>query len=177
MGEDQKAGAVVSQQMIARIVMVVVAALLVVAFFLPWASAEDEFREAAANAPETMFYEPTGMTVADAADLSLFEYAQVYGSMGGTWRVYMVIMYIALATAIITLLFSSLGKPIAVAIFGIATFAISRLLVWDFGDRGILPNGTHDWGLAPNVYLVAVIVLVAAAIWLFLLKRREKIRA
>lgn len=177
MGEDQKAGGAVSQQMIARIVMVFGAALLIVAFFLPWASAGDEFREAAAKAPEIMFYEPTGMTVADAADLSLFEYAQVYGSMDGAWRVYMITMYVALAAAIVALLFSGLGKPVAAAIFGVATFAISRLLVWDFGDRGILPNGTHDWGIAPTVYLVAVIVLVVAAIWLFVLKRREKVDA
>lgn len=157
----------------ARIAMVAGALMLVAAFFLPWASAGDEFRDAAALAPDVVFYEPTGMTVSGATDISLMEYAQVYGSMGGTWQVYMVIMYATAGVAAVALVFAAFGKPVPTVVFGIAAFAASRLLVWDFGDRGVLPNGTHDWGLAPAVYIVGFVVVLVASVWMFMLKWQE----
>lgn len=157
----------------ARIAMVVGALMLVAAFFLPWASAGDEFRDAAALTPDVVFYEPTGMTVSGATDISLMEYAQVYGSMGGTWQVYMVIMYATVGVAAVTLVFAAFGKPVPTVVFGIAAFAASRLLVWDFGDRGVLPSSTHDWGLAPAVYIVGFVVVLAASVWMFMLRRQE----
>lgn len=173
MGDAQEKGGV-SRQLLARIAMVVTAAALVAAFFLPWATADEEFREGVQRAPETMFYEPTGMTVVDAVDLSIFEYAQVYATMGSGWSVYAGIIYAVLGAAVLTLLLAALGRPIATAIFATLAFAGSRLLVWDFGDRGVLPNGTHDWGVAATVYVVAFVALLAAAIWMFVLKRRAK---
>lgn len=176
----QVGGASVSAPMrlVARIVMVVAALGLVAAFFLPWASAGEDYREAAALAPDVMFYEPTGLTVEGAADLSLFEYAQVYGSMSGTgWEIYLYIIYVALGVAVVTLVLAAFGKPIGVTVFGILTLVASRLLVWDFEDRGVLPNGTHDWGVAPVIYIVAAVVLIAAAVWLFVLKRQAKAAA
>ena len=68
----------------ARIALAVAAIGLVAAFFLPWASANDAYREAAAQAPEIVVYEDTGITAAQAADLSLLEFAQIYGSMEST---------------------------------------------------------------------------------------------
>lgn len=174
---NSAAGGGISRCVVARIIMVVAALGLVAAFVLPWASAGKEFRTAAAALPEVMFYEPTGMTVADATDLSLLEYAQVYGSMGNesaVWMVYVVIMYAAAGASVLALVLAALGKPIGAGVFAVITLGISRLLVWDFGDRGVLPNSTHDWGMAPTIYLVAAIVLIAAAIWMFVLKRQEK---
>ena len=164
-----------SMQIIARIAIIAAAVALVAAFFLPWASADDEFRDAAVRFPDTMFYEPVGMTVTDACDLSLAEYAQVYGSMGDAsqaWTLYMAIMYATLGASVLALVLSAAGKPVGGAVFALATLGISRLLVWDFGDRGVLPNGTHDWGIAPTIYLLGAIALIAAAVWLLVLKRQ-----
>lgn len=163
-----------SRQLLARIAMVVAAIVLVAAFFLPWAAAGEEFREGVRRAPETMFYEPTGMTVTDAVDLSLLEYAQTYASMGSGWTVYTGVMYSVLGASALALLLAALGRPIATAVFATLAFAGSRLLVWDFGDRGVLPNGTHGWGVAATVYVVAFVALLAAATWMFVLKRRAK---
>lgn len=161
--------------LIARIALAVAAALLVAAFFLPWASADEEFREGAAALPDFMFYEPAGMTVSDACDISLLEYAQVYGSMEGTaWVVYMVAMYAGLALSVVALLLAVLGKPIGTAVFAVLACAVSRLLVWDFGDRGVLPSSTHDWGAAPTVYLIATVAVIALAILLVMLRRQAK---
>lgn len=161
--------------LIARIALAVAAALLVAAFFLPWASADEEFREGAAALPDFMFYEPADMTVADACDISLLEYAQVYGSMEGTaWVVYMVVMYAGLALSVVALLLAVLGKPIGTAVFAVLACAVSRLLVWDFGDRGVLPSSTHDWGAAPTVYLIATVAVIALATWFVMLRRQAK---
>ena len=175
MAEQNAGGA--SLPRLARAVMVVAAIGLVAAFFLPWGSADQEFRDAVALAPDVMFYEPTGMTVSDAQDISLFSYAQVYGSMGGTWRLYTYISYALLGASALTLLLAALGRPIGSTVLAVIALAGSRLLVWDFGDRGVLPSGTHDWGIAPTVYIVAFVVLVAAAVWLFVLRRKEKAQA
>lgn len=160
--------------LVARIVMVVAALGLVAAFFLPWASADEEYRAAAAKAPEFMYYEPTGLTVADAQDLSLLEYAQVYGSMEGAWPIYMVVMYATVAVSVLAFILTVCGKPIGAMVFGVLALAASRLLVWDFTDRGVLPNSTHDWGVAPTVYLAAAVVLVVAAVVAAVLKHRKK---
>lgn len=170
---QEKGGA--SQQLLARIAMVVGAIALVAAFFLPWATAGEDFREGVQLAPEVMFYEPAGMTVSDAVELSLFEYAQVYATMGSGWMVYTGIMYAVLAASVLVLLLAAFGKPVGASLLATAAFAGSRLLVWDFEDRGVLPSSSHDWGVAATVYIVAFIVLIAAAAWMFVLKRRAKL--
>lgn len=170
----------ISRRVAARVIMVVAALGLVASFALPWGSADDEFRKAAAALPEVPFYEPTGMTVADATDLSLLEYARAYGSLSTEsepWMVYTVIMFAAAGTSVLALVLAALGKPIGAAVFALLTLGVSRLLVWDFVDRGVLPNSTHGWGIAPTVYLVSAIVLIAAAIWMVVLNRREKATA
>lgn len=160
----------------ARVVLAIAAAALVAAFFLPWGSADEEFREAAMSAPsDLMFYEPAGLTVEGATDLSLLEYAQVYGSMGNaSWGLLAAIIYAVLVFSVLALLLSVLGKPIGTAVFGILCFAVTRFLAWDFADRGVLPNSTHEWGVASGVYLAAIVVLIVTAVALWLLKRRRK---
>lgn len=161
--------------LILRIAMVALAALLVGCFFLPWGSAIAEFRDAAAQMPEAWFYEPAGLTAADAVDLSLMEYAASYQTLEGALRdVYVSIMYAAVALPAIALLFAALGKPVPASIFAVLTLAVTELLRWDFGDRGVLPSASHDWGIAPTVYMVAAIVLIALGIASAVLKHRVK---
>lgn len=158
-----------------RAAMAVAAIVLVAAFFLPWASAGEEYREAAAQLPDIMVYEPLGMTAADAEDLSLLEYAQVYGSMAQTspaWGIYAAIVYAGLAAAALALVLGALGKPIGAAVFAVLTLGISRVLIWDFTDRGVLPNSTHTWGVAPAVLLAAAMCLIVLAVATVVLRRR-----
>lgn len=159
-----------------RIAMAVAAAALATSFFLPWGAVDEEYREAAASvSPDMMFYEPTGLTVSDAADLSLLEYAQVYGSMGGNgWDILAVIIYAIPVLSLIALLFAALGKPIVSAVFGVLALVVTRFIVWDFTERGVLPNGTHDWGIAPAIYLAVTFAIVVLAVALVVLKRRSK---
>ena len=146
MGEGTRTGATSRRMLAARIGMVLGALMLVAAFFLPWGTADGEWRDAAAATPDAMFYEPTGMTVADAADISLLEYAQVYASMDGAWAVYTAIMYTTAGVSVLALILAALGKPWGASLFALVAVAGSRLLAWDFQDRGVLPGTTHDWG-------------------------------
>ncbi len=158
----------------ARIALAVAAIGLVAAFFLPWASANDAYREAAAQAPEIVVYEDTGITAAQAADLSLLEFAQIYGSMESAWTLYMYLMYALLGISAVSLVCAAAGKPIATSVFALLACALSRLLVWDYEDRGALPNATHDWGIAPTIYLGATVVIVVIAVLVVVMQRKGK---
>ena len=54
--------------------------LLVVAFFLPYATGTDEYKERIAANIDGVSIESIGMTNADAADASMMEYTRVYMS-------------------------------------------------------------------------------------------------
>lgn len=157
-----------------RVALAVAAVGLVIAFFLPWASADDAYREAAAQAPEIVVYEDAGITTAQAADLSLLEFAQIYGSMEGTWTLYMYLMYGLLGISAVSLLCAAAGKPVVTSVFALLAYALSRLLVWDYEDRGALPNATYDWGIAPAIYLGATVAIVAIAVWMVVIRRKGK---
>lgn len=179
---DAEFGAVVAEKsasspravLVLRIAMAVAAAVLTASFFLPWGSADEAYREAAASVPsDMMFYAAAGLTVADAADLSLLEYAQTYGSMGGSWNVLAAIICSIPVLSVVALLFAALGKPIVSAVFGVLALVVTRFIVWDFTERGVLPNGTHEWGIAPAIYLVAALCVVISAVVMVVLKRRQ----
>ena len=175
-------GGGVSQALAARIVMVVAAAVLLAAFFLPWGSAGEDFRQAAAQMPDVWFAEEAGITAADAVGLSLLEYARAYLAIGqmGSGNAFVILVPIIGSAAVLAafaLLLAALGKPIGSAVFSVLTLAVSRLIVWDFTDRGVLPNATHEWDIAPVVYIVAAVVIVAAAVWMVMEKRRAKTKA
>lgn len=163
----------------ARIVMALAAAALVAAFFLPWASADAEYRDAAAQMPDTWYVEGAGLTVSDAADLSLMEYARVYGMAGdlglsSVYEIYVPITYAGLVCAGLALLFAVLGKAIPSGAFGLLACGVLCALRWDFADRGVLPNSTHDWGIASDLFIPAAVVLIVAAIVLAIAKHQVK---
>lgn len=157
-----------------KAVMIIAALALLIAFFLPWASATALFREAAGTSPDEVLYEQTGTTVSDAVELSLFDFAQLYAAESSELIIDSVIMCAMLIASIIVLILASRDKPIGAAIIALLTFAGSRLLVWDFEARGVIPSTYYDWGFAPTIYIVATVLLLAAAIWRAALKRKAK---
>ncbi len=163
----------------ARVVLTVAAAVLVAVFFLPWASADAEYREAVAQMPDAWYVEGAGLSVSDAEDLSLMEYAHVYGmaedlGLSNLFEIYAPITYAGLACAGLSLLCAVLGKAIPSGVFGLLGCGVLCALRWDFSDRGVLPNGTHDWGVASELFVPAAAVLVVAAVVLAVAKHRTK---
>ena len=166
----------------ARVALVLAAAVLVTVFFLPWASADAAYRAAAARMPDAWYVEDAGLTVSDAADLSLMEYAHVYGMAGelglsGIFEIYAPITYAGLACAGLALLFAALGKAVPAGVFGLLGCGVLCALRWDSSDRGVLPNGTHDWGVASELFVPAAAILVIVAIVLAVAKHKAKTQA
>lgn len=160
-------------------VSVVGALLLVAAFFLPYASGNEEYRERIAANPDAMNVESIGMTNADSADVSLLEYMRVYMSEEASGVSELLVVYVFLMAGIlvcaaIALLLAVLRRPIGVMVFTVFTLGLTLVLNWDFEDRGVVPSSIYDWGVAKWIYMVAAAVAFAGAVWLLVVKVREK---
>ena len=158
-------------RMIASVATIVAALLLVVAFFLPYASGTQEFREGLSSMSANPYSETLGMSNDDIVDLSLAEHVRIYSAAGELGMpeefaaVYVPLMVAPAVLGVLTLLFAALRKPIPSIIFSVLTLALTFLLNWDFEDRGVIPGSNYDWGIARWVYLVAGIAVIACSVW------------
>lgn len=167
---------------IAGVATIVAALLLVVAFFLPYASGTQEFREGLSSMAANPYSETLGMSNEDLADISLFEYVRIYSAsgelgMGDAFAAVYVPLTVAPAVlGVLTLLFAALRKPIPSVVFSVLTVALTFLLNWDFEDRGVIPSSSYDWGIARWVYLAAGVAVIACAVWQIVLRKQSKQR-
>ena len=165
---------------IASVATIVAALLLVAAFFLPYASGTQEFREGLSSMSANPYSETLGMSNENLADISLFEYVRIYSAsgelgMGDAFAAVYVPLTVAPAVlGVLTLLFAALRKPIPSIVFSVLTVALSFLLNWDFEDRGVIPGSNYDWGIARWVYLVAGIAVIACALWQIMLRKQSR---
>lgn len=161
----------------ARIGMVLAAVALVAAFFLPWSSADDEYREAAEKFPDIAYSEPLGLTVSDMEDVSLFDWVRIYAQSdalgAGVYVIYAPIIGAVGALSVLALLLSIFNKPVGALVFGLLCAAGAMMLRWDFSDRGVLAD-THVLGIAFGVYVGAAVLLGIACIAQFVIKRKQK---
>lgn len=167
-------------KLIASVATMVAALLLVVAFFLPYAAGVDEYRETLGALSANPYSEVLGMSNEDLADISLLEYARIYGASGELGMpeefaaVYVPLTVAPAVLGALTLLFAVLRKPIPSILFSVLTVALTFLLNWDFEDRGVIPSDTYDWGVARWVYLAAGVAVIVCAIWQIVLRRQAK---
>lgn len=174
-----KRGALAGSTLIPAVVAIVAAAALVAAFFLPFGSANDEYRQTLASVPDEWVDEAVGITASDAMDMSLFEYAKVYGNYsaqvpGAGWEIIVGIIIAVGVLSALTLLFAVARKATPTAVFAILAFGVAQLLIESFAESGIVPSSAYDVGVAQVVYAVASFTAIAAAIWLFIAKYRAK---
>lgn len=155
------------------------AALLVASFFLPYASSTGDYRAWLEANPDGMYAEELGMTNADAADLSLLEYARTYAQaevfgLDSLFIVYTFIIAAVLVFSLVGLVLAALRKPIGTMVFSVLSFATVLLLNWDFQERGVVSGSLYDWGIAKWVYVAAFVVTLAGAVWLLVVRVQEK---
>ena len=157
---------------IATVLTIVFAALLVAAFFLPYASAVEEYRAVLGQLSEN----PFGVANEELADISLLEYVRIYlnAAPEAFVAVYVPLTVAPAVLGTLTLLFSSLRKPVPAIVFSVVTLGVTSLLSWDFEDRGVLPSDTYDWGVARWVYLASGVAVIACAIWQIVLRRQAR---
>lgn len=173
MGEKNKSMTTSGQLgTIATVLTIVFAALLVAAFFLPYASAVEEYRAVLGQLSEN----PFGVANEELADISLLEYVRIYLNEApeAFVAVYVPLTVAPAVLGALTLLFSSLRKPVPAFVFSVVTLGVTSLLSWDFEDRGVLPSDTYDWGVARWVYLAAGVAVIACAIWQIVLRRQAR---
>lgn len=165
---------------IAGVATIAAALLLVVAFFLPYASGTQEFREGLSSMSANPYSESLGMSNEDLADISLFEYVRIYSAsgelgMGDAFAaVYVPLTVAPVVLGVLTLLFAVLRKPVPAVVFSVLSVALTFLLNWDFEDRGVIPSSSYGWGIARWVYLVAGVAVIACAIWQIVLRKQSR---
>lgn len=173
MGEKNKSMTTSGQLgAIATMLTIVFAALLVAAFFLPYASAVEEYRAVLGQLSEN----PFGLANEELADISLLEYVRIYlnAAPEAFVAVYVPLTVAPAVLGALTLLFSALRKPVPAIVFSVVTLGVTSLLSWDFEDRGVLPSDTYEWGAARWVYLAAGVAVIACAIWQIVLRRQAR---
>lgn len=164
----------------ARVVCVVAAALLVAVFFLPYISMTAENRGEVSDLGElanTVLYEGSDLRAVDAVDLSLFEFARIYAALSEISETYLVVAAVFVLPGVfslLALLLAAFKKPIGTMVFAVLTAAVTFPINSLLEEAGAISSGLYGWGIAKWLYLVAGIVLVAAAAWLFVAKRQKK---
>lgn len=167
-------------------VTLIAAIIVVAAFFLPLATANEEYAAHLKKYAQVLSVGEIEMTNEDTIHISMYDLARVY------WVTYRTIDKI-LATVVaaiigatgilslVTLLFTLFKKPVAVIIFNAFTLGAYYLMTWDFKDRGVMPNSRYNWGIAYYLYYIGIVVIFAGAIWLLgvkiKLKRQKKMQS
>ena len=163
----------------AFIAMLIGSAILLLTLFMPFASATDEYKEALEKFSDSMYIEELNMTNEEAINISLFEFIRIYSSETGKEIsndlsiVYVVVIAAFAVFALLTLLFSILRKSIPVIVFNILTFAVLRLIIWDFEDRGVISN-RYDWGIAQYIGYIGIAIVMVGAVALLVVKMKDK---
>lgn len=159
----------------------IVALLTVTAFFLPLASANDEYEKYLKEYAQEFNVEEIEMTNEDAVHVSMYEFVKIYWATYSFVDATLGIVGITVSGAVgvlslITLLFTLLRKPIAVFVFDLLTFGAYCLLIWDFKDRGVVPGSHYDWGIAYYLYFISLFLVLLGAAWMFWIKANMKKR-
>lgn len=159
----------------------IVTLLTVTAFFLPLASANDEYEKYLKEYAREFNVEEIEMTNEDAVHVSMYEFVKIYWAAYSSVDATLGIVGITVIGAVgvlslITLLFTLLKKPIAVFIFNLLTFGAYCLLIWDLKDRGVVPGRDYDWGISYYLYFISLFLVLIGATWMFWIKTNMKKR-
>ena len=161
------------------LVTLAAAFIVVASFFLPLATANEEHAEYLQKYAEKFSVPEIEMTNEDVIHISMYEYFRMYGVIYSTVNqtlgtVLMVIIGAAGILSLVTVLFVLFKKPIVVFIFNALTLGAYYLMVWDFKDRGVMPNNNYDWGIAYYLYYIGIAAVFAGAVWLLIAKVKQK---
>lgn len=154
--------------------------MIAVSFFLPYASANAEYREQLDSVPNGVTIPGLDMSADDMKDISLFEFVKIFSSAEAlgqptdTATIHIVLDVFLGIFALGNILFSVLRKPVPLLIFNGLTFGVFSLISWDFKDRGALPSVTYDIGIAHYIYYICAAVVLVSAIVMLVLKIQQK---
>ena len=152
--------------------------LLIATLFVSFASATEDYKGYLQEHPDGMYTEELEMTNKEAVNLSLFEFGRIYAKtaeLGMSKEVSitcLVIISVFAVLVILTAIFSVLKKPIAIIVFNLLSLGVFRVIMWDFDDRGVVPNNNYDWGVAYYFCYIGAAVVFIGAVYLLIIKIR-----
>lgn len=161
------------------LVTVVASIIVLAAFFLPLATADAEYAEYLKTHAQDYIMPGIEVTNEEVIHISMYEYAMMYMETYNTIDRTLSTVVVAIIGAagflsLITLLFAIFKKPIAVIIFNALSLGVYYLMVWDFKERGVVPNNIYNLGFAYYVYYIGFIAVFAGAVWLLGVKIKQK---
>lgn len=163
------------------LIVLIGAILMLVMLFLPFASAQDDYKENLERYGDKMWLEEINMTNADAVNISLFEYLRVYAAAAEqgvhkeTAIVFITVIAIFAVFALGLVCMSSLQKPIRIMIFDVLAMGAFWIVQWVFKEERVIPNRHYNWGIARILVYVIGVVVFTGAVWLLIEKRNVKI--
>lgn len=163
------------------IVALIGTVFMFITIFLPYATANEEQAEKFKAYPDEIVYEELDMTAKDMVNISMVEYANVYGNLSeqiwgdASYGIFYIAMVALIGVfSLLSILFAVLKKPIAVAVFSLLSFGVFSIQNFDYTDRGVIPSSTYEWGAAYYVFYIAFAVALAGAIWMLVSKIIQK---
>lgn len=170
-----------AQKTIPCIIALIGTALMFLTIFLPYATATAEQAKMIKNRPDEIIYEELDMTAEDMRNISMVEYAMIYGELSEQilGDASYGIMYVAIVALIgifslLSVLFAILKKPIPVIIFGLLALGAFSIQNFDYTDRGVIPSRSYEWGAAYYIFYIAFAIALIGSVWLLTLKIKEK---
>ena len=173
---------IITNKILIPFVAALVGAIIMLAtVFLPYATATEDYAEVLGSYPDEIVYEELDMTAKDIMNISMVEYAIVYGNLSEQfWGdaahgiMYVVLVALIGGFSLLAVLFAVLKKPIAVMIFDILAFGVFSLQNWDYTDRGVIPSSSYDWGAGYYIFYIAAVIVLVGAVWMLVTKIRTK---
>ena len=141
--------------------MLIGSIMLIITLFVPFASATDDHREYLEKYANTVSIEELDITNEQLLDVSLFKFARIYSALSG--------MEISRDISI-----SCIAMISVFAFFALLTFVVFRIIQWDFGDRGVISNSKYDGGIALYIGYIGVVIVMAGAVTLLVMKIKNK---
>ncbi len=167
-----------------RLITVLGAILMLLMVFLPFASAEKEYKERLKKYEDKYYVKEIELTNGEAVHLSLVEFMRVYihiaGEEGadttsgqiGILCVVLISMYGVFA--LLTLVMALCRKPIGTILFNLLTMGVLWLIQFDFKERRIIPSNRYHGGIAYYLVYVVGVVIIVGAVWMLAEKRKAK---
>lgn len=162
------------------LITVVAAILMLMMVFLPYASANSEYKEILIKDSDAMYVREIGMTNSEAINISLLEFVKIYLETAKqdiqkeASIACIVIIVIFTVFALLTVFLSLIKKPIGIIVSDILALIAFKIIHFDFEDRGVIPSSSYNWGITNYLTYIIGIITIIGAVWMFIEKKRIK---
>ena len=162
------------------LITVVAAILMLMMVFLPYASANSEYKEILIKDSDAMYVREIGMTNSEAINISLLEFVKIYLETAKqdiqkeASIACIVIIVIFTVFALLTVFLSLIKKPIGIIVSDILALIAFKIIHFDFEDRGVIPSSSYNWGITNYLTYIIGIITIIGAVWMFIEKKKNK---